>query len=89
VPGARETSSKPYVGRIVSTFERKTRRCAALDGSVVVGEPGRSITVRVYQPATLVGRFDASIRSPARVSSNQTARSWSDRSSRIRSMAVR
>ena len=29
VPGASETSSKPYVGRIVSTFEWKTRRCAA------------------------------------------------------------
>ena len=29
VPGASETSSKPYVGRIVSTFEWKTRRWAA------------------------------------------------------------
>ena len=28
-PGASETSSKPYVGRIVSTFEWKTRRWAA------------------------------------------------------------
>ncbi len=38
VPGASETSSKPYVGRIVSTFEWKTRRVAAGDASV------RSIT---------------------------------------------
>ena len=29
VPGASETSSNPYVGRIESTFERKTRRLAA------------------------------------------------------------
>src|SRR4029453_2504247 len=30
---ARETSSKPYVGRIVSTFEWKTRRDAAADAA--------------------------------------------------------
>src|SRR6476469_190560 len=44
VPGARETSSKPYVGRIVSTFEWKTRRCAGPDASVVEEIPLRSIT---------------------------------------------
>ncbi len=37
VPGARETSSKPYVGRMESTLERKTRRAAA---SVVIGPAG-------------------------------------------------
>ena len=48
VPGASETSSKPYVGRIVSTFEWKTRRWAARSRA-----GGRRSRVRVDHVALL------------------------------------